>query len=102
MGLRPEPSPRESGLRKRRAQPAAFAEADLKVAAAAPGISKGERRPLAVDVMKDAMGPMAHFVRLETRMLAQKVTADGPALRVVAEDARGGPLEGRLGSCADD
>ena len=51
----------EPHIKTRRAQQAAFAEADQKVAAAVPGASKGQRRALAVEATKDAMGPLAPF-----------------------------------------
>ena len=34
-----------------------------------PGITKGQRRVLAVDYLKEAMGPLARFVRIKTKML---------------------------------
>ena len=55
-------------IRKRRAEQAA----DRQVVGAIPGASKGAPRPMAIDVMKDAMGLMVRFVRLKTRMLAHK------------------------------
>ena len=44
-------------VKKRRLQQAAFAEADKAVAAAFPAVTKGERRPLAVDVVRDDIAP---------------------------------------------
>ena len=37
-------------------------------------MSAGQRRILAVDLMKDALGPLIRFVKLKTKMLAQRST----------------------------
>ena len=57
-------------IKKRRMQQVAFAEVDRQVAVAIPAVTKGERRPLAVDVMRGAVGPMVRFIKLKRRMLA--------------------------------
>ena len=59
-------------IKKRREQHATFNAASSTVVAAVPGVSRGARRLLAIELMKDAMGPMARFVRLKTRFLQQR------------------------------
>ena len=58
--------------KNRREQNVAFNEAAATVVAAVPGVTRGQRRALAIDLMKEAMGPLARFVRIKTKMLSQR------------------------------
>ena len=62
------------GVKRRREQNAAFNAAAATVIAAVPGVSKGQLRVLAIDLMKEAVGPLARFVRIKTKMLSQRST----------------------------
>ena len=42
------------------------------MAAAVPGVTKGERRELTVDFMKEVMSPLVHLIRIKTKMLRQR------------------------------
>ena len=53
-------------------QNAAFNAAAATVVAAVPGITRGQRRVPAVDLLKDAMRPLARFVRIKTKLLQQR------------------------------
>ena len=59
-------------VKRRREQNEAFNVAAATVVAAVPGITGGQRRVLAVDYLKEAMGPLARFVRIKTKMLKQR------------------------------
>ena len=51
-------------IKRRREQNVAFNAAAATVVAAVPGVTSGQRRTLAIDLMKEAMGPLARFVRI--------------------------------------
>ena len=59
-------------IKRRREKNIAFNAAAASVVAAVPAVSKNQRRLMAIDVMKEAMGPIARFVRIKTKMLQQR------------------------------
>ena len=81
MGLTWEVSTREALFRirdgrwdinKRRKQNGAFNRASATVAQNAPGLSRGARRNLAVDLMREAIGPILRFILLKEKALAHR------------------------------
>ena len=76
-------------VKRRREQNAAFNAAAATVAAAVPVVSKGERRELTVDYMKEVMSPLVRFIRIKTKMLRQRslLLEDHSALIVRMRDA---------------
>ena len=76
-------------VKRRREQNAAFNAAAATVVAAVPGITKGQRRVLAVDYLKEAMSPLVRFVRIKTKMLRQRslLLEENSALIVRMRDA---------------
>jgi hypothetical protein len=59
-------------INKRRKQNAAFNQASSTIAQNAPGLSRGERRNLAVDLMREAIGPILRFILLKEKALAHR------------------------------
>ena len=59
-------------IKRRREKNIAFNAAAATVVAAVPAVSKNQRRLMTIDVMKEAMGPIARFVRIKTKMLQQR------------------------------
>jgi hypothetical protein len=59
-------------INKRRKQNAAFNQASATIALHAPALSRGERRNLAVDLMKEAIGPILRFILLKEKALAHR------------------------------
>ena len=77
-------------VKRRREQNAAFNAAAAAVAAAVPGVTKGERRELTVDYMKEVMSPLVRFIRIKTKMLRQRslLLEEHSALIVRMRDAQ--------------
>ena len=77
-------------VKRRREQNAAFNAATAKVVAAVPGVSKSERRELAIDLIKEVMSPLVRFVRIKTKMLKQRslLLGEHSALIVRMRDAQ--------------
>ena len=53
-------------IKRRREKNLAFNAAAATVVAAVPGVSRGQRWALVIDLGKEAMGPIARFVRIKT------------------------------------
>jgi hypothetical protein len=77
-------------VKRRREQNAAFNATTSAVAAAVPGVTKGERRELTVDFMKEVMSPLVRFIRIKTKMLWQRslLLEEHSALIVRMRDAQ--------------
>jgi hypothetical protein len=77
-------------MKRRREQNDAFNAAAAQVVAAVPGVSKGERRELAIDLIKEVMSPLVRFVRIKTKMLKQRslLLEEHSALIVRMRDAQ--------------
>jgi hypothetical protein len=75
-------------VKRRREQNAAFNAAAPAVAAAVPGVTKGERRELTVDFMKEVMSPLVRFYPYQDEDARAALPVARGALGADCEDAR--------------